>query len=98
MSAAIDFSVLEKIPLLLEKIESMDKEIKELKQELIPALDLTKRSGVKKYLGISESTLCNMMNDGRMKENIHYSRAINGEKTRISFIEVAILGLKRNKK
>ena len=37
-------------------------------------MDLTTRKNVKKYLEISESTLINMMKDGRLKQGKHFKK------------------------
>ena len=58
-------------------------------------MDLTTRKNVKKYLEISESTLINMMKDGRFKQNIHYTKQINGNKVMITFVEDGILAYKK---
>lgn len=97
MSATIDFSVLDKIPLLLEKIEVLTLKIETLEKELIPTLDLTTRSGVKKYLNISESSLSKKMQNQELINGIHYQREINGKKTKIIFVELAIIKYKKEK-
>ena len=74
------------------------KKILNIENRLAPKLDLTKRDGVKKYLDISDSTLYQMMNDGRLKQNIHYKKTINGKRVNIIFVESAIVGFKENQK
>ena len=94
MSAVIDFEVLKKIPQILDLVKSMQDEIKELKSYVKPEYDLTKREGVKKYLDVTDVTLSNMISDGRLKQGVHYTKAIKGKKIRITFVEDAILEFK----
>jgi hypothetical protein len=84
------FENLELIPQLLEKILILEEKIIRLEDNLIKPLDLTKRSDVKKYLEISDSTLNNMFKDGRFKIGKHYTKCIKGNKPKITFIESAI--------
>lgn len=95
----LDFSSLNLIPKLLEKIELLEKEIAEIKNVVVPELDLTKRNGVKKFLEItSDGTISNMIKDGRFKQNIHYTKQIKGKKIMISFIEDGIIAYKKGLK
>ena len=96
--SAVDFSSLDLIPKMLEKMEEMQSELTELRQQLKPKFDLTKRAGVKAFLDISDGTLNNMMKDGRFKENIHYTKQIKGKKIMISFVENGILAYKKGLK
>ena len=96
--SAVDFSSLDLIPKMLEKMEEMQSELIELRQQLKPKYDLTKRAGVKAFLDISDGTLNNMMKDGRFKENIHYTKQIKGKKIMISFVENGILAYKKGLK
>lgn len=99
MSATIDFSVLELLPKMAKQMEEMQKEIIELKQHIKPKYDLTKRDDVKKFLNnITDTTLCNMMKDGRLKENIHYKKEIKGKRIMITFVEDGILAYKKGLK
>ena len=98
MSATINFESLSLIPKLLEKIESLESELKEIKKEVIPELDLTKRAGVKKFLNCSDSTIHKMMCDGRLKQGIHYFKEIKGRKVKIVFIESGIRAFKEKEK
>jgi len=90
----INLENLDLIPELLKKLDSLESQIKEIKSEIKKDLDLTKRSGVRKYLNISDSTISVMIKDGRLKQNIHFIKDINGKKTKITFIESAIKELK----
>ncbi|MDD3008967.1 MAG: hypothetical protein PHQ70_08885 [Arcobacter sp.] len=94
----ISFENLNKIVDILEKLDSLNSKILNIENRLAPKLDLTKRDGVKKYLDISDSTLYQMMNDGRLKQNIHYKKTINGKRVNITFVESAIVGFKENQK
>lgn len=94
----ISFENLNKIVDILEKLDSLNLKVLNIENRLAPKLDLTKRDGVKKYLDISDSTLYQMMNDGRLKQNIHYKKTINGKRVNITFVESAIVGFKENQK
>lgn len=94
----ISFENLHKIIDILEKLDSLNLKVINIENSLTPKLDLTKRNGVKKYLDISDSTLYQMMNDGRLKQNIHYKKTINGKRVNIIFVESAIVGFKENQK
>lgn len=93
----LDFSSLDLIPQLLEEIKSLRLEIDIIKQNVVPKLDLTTRDGVKKYLGISESSLSKKMQSNDLINGIHYKREINGKKTKITFVELAIKNYKRGR-
>ena len=92
------FENLDKIIDILEKLDSLNSKILNIENKLTPKLDLTKRDGVKKYLDISDSTLYQMMNDGRLKQNIHYKKIIKGKRVNIIFVESAIVGFKEKQK
>ena len=94
----ISFENLNKIIDILEKLDLLNSKILNIENKLAPKLDLTKRDGVKKYLDISDSTLYQMMNDGRLKQNIHYKKTINGKRVNIIFVESAIVGFKEKQK
>lgn len=96
--SAVNFDVLGLLPKMFEKMEEMQTELTELRQQLKPKFDLTKRAGVKAFLDISDGTLNNMMKDGRFKENIHYTKQIKGKKIMISFVENGILAYKKGLK
>jgi hypothetical protein len=89
------FENLELIPQLLEKISILEIKLQHLEENLIIPLDLTNRKNVKTFLNISESTLNNMMKDGRLKRGIHYTKTIKSNRTKIVFIESAIKELKK---
>ena len=72
---------------LMKKLESIE-------NKLNTDLDLTKRNGVKAYLGVSESTLNRMLVDGRFREGIHFTRAIKENKNIIIWYSDAIKKLK----
>ena len=89
------FENLELIPQLLEKIQFLEKKISLLEFNLIKSLDLTVRRNVKQYLNISESTLINMMKDGRLKEGKQFVKSLKGNKAKIVFIESTIKEFKK---
>ena len=91
----VDFSVLGLLPNIAKQMEIMQNEILELKRQLSPRYDLTKRAGVKAFLNISDGTLNNMIKDGRFKQNIHYTKQINGKKVMLLFVEDGILAYKK---
>lgn len=90
MSAVIDFESLNLIPQLLKKMEALEDELKEIKKEVVPELDLTKRKDVKKYLGIQEGSLKYKIESGIFKEGVHFKRVIKNKKPMIIFVESAI--------
>lgn len=92
------FNNLELIPKLLEHLNTLNTRILNIENELIKKLDLTKRDGVKKFLNISDSTLYQMMNDGRFKHGVHYKKTIKGKRVNIIFVESAIVRFKENQK
>ena len=94
----VDFSVLKLLPTIYKQIETMQNKIFNLEQQLTPKYDLTKRAGVKAFLNISDGTLNNMLKDGRFKQNIHYTKQINGKKVMITFVEDGILAYKEGLK
>ena len=65
------FDNLNLIPQLLEKLTMLEDKLLYLEKNLIVPLDLTTRKNVKQFLNISDSTLNNMIKDGRLKKNIH---------------------------
>lgn len=58
-------------------------------------MDLTTRKNVKKYLEISESTLVNMMKDGRLKQGKHFIKDFKNNRFKIIFVESAIKEFKK---
>ncbi|RBQ31405.1 hypothetical protein CRU92_06415 [Arcobacter sp. FW59] len=95
--SAVDFEVLKLIPKMLEKMESMQSELVELKQQLNPKYDLTKQSGVLKYLEISESTLAKYRKNGTFREGYHYHRELKQSKSIITYVSGAIEEFKKDK-
>lgn len=92
------FNNLELIPKLLEHLNTLNIKILNIENELIKKLDLTKRNGVKKFLDISDSTLYKMINDGRLKQGVHYKKTLKGKRVNIIFVESAIVNFKENPK
>lgn len=91
------FKNLEHIPKLLNYLEEIKTKIEKLEKNLIPKLDLSKSGQVAKYLDISISTLNNMLNDGRFKEGIHFTKTFKNKRYKIIFIESAIVKYKKVK-
>ena len=88
----IDLKNLDLIPQLLQ-------ELKELKQEIsnitnINKPKLTTHTKVAKYLNVSVMTIYNMVDDGRLKENIHFKKQMLRNKVKIVFVESAIIKYK----
>ena len=75
----------------------LSEKIKLLEINLIKPMDLTTRKNVKKYLDISESTLINMMKDGRLKQGKHFIKEFKNNRFKIIFVESAIIKLKELK-
>lgn len=92
----INFEHLELLPKLLRELYNLSKEVDEIKIKLSKSVDLSKRSGVREFLNVSDSTIAVMMNDGRLKQNIHYVKELKGNKSKITFIESAIRELKKD--
>ena len=94
----ISFENLNKIDTILEALNLLNSKILNLENKLVPKLDLTKRDGVKKFLDISDSTLYKMINDGRLKQGVHYKKTLKGKRVNIIFVESAIMDFKENQK
>ena len=94
----ISFENLNKIDTILEALNLLNSKILNLENKLVPKLDLTKRDGVKKFLDISDSTLYKMINDGRLKQGVHYKKTLKGKRVNIIFVESAIVDFKENQK
>ena len=94
----ISFENLKKIDTILEALNLLNSKILNLENRLVPKLDLTKRDGVKKFLDISDSTLYKMINDGRLKQGVHYKKTLKGKRVNIIFVESAIVNFKENPK
>ncbi|OCL85704.1 hypothetical protein AAX26_01771 [Aliarcobacter thereius] len=97
MSAAIDFGVLELIPEIAKKMQELETEIIALRQQIKPKYNLTKRSGVKSYLDISESTISKYIREGIFTEGYHYHRELKQKKSIIIFVSGAIEEFKKEK-
>ena len=91
----VDFSNLDLIPKLLEKIEFLEQEIKVIRNAVVPELDLTKAKGVMAFLGISKSTLDRKIREGEIKKGVHFIQDGIGENRR--YIPTAIQEYKKNK-
>lgn len=88
----IDLKNLDLIPQLLQ-------ELKELKQEIFNITNinkpkLTTLTNVAKFLNVSKMTIYNMLEDGRLKENIHFKKQMLRNKVKIVFVESAIIKYK----
>ena len=97
MSATIDFSVLELLPKMAKQMEEMQKEIIELRQQIKPEYDLTRQSGVLRFLDISESTLSKYRATGELREGYHYHKELKQRKTIITYVSGAIEEFKKEK-
>lgn len=93
--SAVNFDVLKQIPEMLEEIKELKKEVIELRQHIKPKYDLTKQSGVLKYLEISESTLAKYRKEGILRQGYHYHREIKGSKSTITYVSGAIEEFKK---
>lgn len=91
------FENLEMLPSILEDLRDINSRLKKLEESLIPKLDLTKRADVRKYLGICNATLDNMMNDGRLRQGVHFIRETKGKQNKIIFISQSIIDFKKGK-
>ena len=95
--SAVDFSVLELIPKLVEQMQKLQNEVTELNQNLAPKYDLTRQSGVLKFLDVSESTLAKYRATGELREGYHYHKELKQRKTIITYVSGAIEEYKREK-
>ena len=91
----INLENLDLLPHILEKLNNLENEIKNLK---LSNLDLTARAGVKEFLNISDSTLNVMMNDGRFIPGVHFTKEFKGKKPKITFVKSAIIEFKKGNK
>ena len=97
-NSTIDFSVLSLIPKIAESIEQLKKENEELKYHLQPQkYNLSKRADVRRFLGISDSTIAKYMRGQIFKEGYHFFREIKGSKSIIIFVSGAIEEFKKSK-
>jgi DNA-binding Lrp family transcriptional regulator len=80
----------------LDLIPQLLQELKDLKQEILNYTNknkpkLTTLTNVAKYLKVSNMTVYNMVDDGRLKENIHFKKQMLKNKVKIVFVESAII-------
>ena len=94
---AIDFSGLDLLPEMLNKIELLENKLSSIEEHLNPTYDLTKRSDIRKYLNISDNTLTRWMREGELREGYHYYRDLKGSKSIITFVSGAIEEFKKEK-
>lgn len=85
------FENLELIPRLLNEVVSLRKKVIDLENIITPEIHLIKKIDVARYLGKSYNSINNMIDDGRLKENIHYKKHIKDNKVKIEFITNAII-------
>lgn len=85
----IPYENLELIPQLLEEIKTLKDEILNLTNKNKP--NLTTLTNVAKYFDVSKMTVYNMLEDGRLKENVHFKKQILKNKVKIVFVESAII-------
>jgi len=90
----ISFENLKKIDTILEKIEYLEDKINKLSDKN-SKLDLTGVSKVSQYLGVTNKTIYNYIDNGIFKEYIHFKRVLNKNSVRIRFIENAIINFKK---
>jgi predicted DNA-binding transcriptional regulator AlpA len=93
----VAFQNLDLIPKLLEKIDSLENQIKSINNTLQVKYDLTRLKDVCLYLGVSRKTIYNYIDDGRFKQNIHYVKTIKNNNVTFSFVESAIIKFKEGK-
>ncbi len=92
------FNNLELIPKIFNELQLIQLELSHIKAIYkVSAPNLKTRKGVKEYLNISDGTINNMMQDGRFKQGVHYTKVINKFRAKIIFIESAIIRYKENK-
>lgn len=93
----IPYENLELIPQLINKLDKLQNDINMLKKDKEnQKLNLTKIGNVAKYLNCSPLTIRNMMNDGRLKERIHYKKELINKKIKYIFFETAIIHYKES--
>ena len=83
---------LELIPQLLEEVKSLKCELSNIANKNKPKL--TTLTNVAKFLNVSKMTIYNMLEDGRLKENIHFKKQMLRNKVKIVFVESAIIKYK----
>lgn len=95
---AIDFSGLDLLPEMLNKIELLENKLSSIEEYFKPTYDLTKRSDIRKYLDISDNTLTRWIKEGELREGYHYYRDLKGSKSIITFVSGAIEEFKNTRK
>ena len=85
----IDLSNLELIPQLLQELKELKQDISNITNTNKPKL--TNLTNVAKFLNVSKMTIYNMLDDGRLKENIHFKKQMLKNKVKIVFVESAII-------
>lgn len=85
----IDLKNLELIPELLKELKNLKQDFHNFSNKNKP--NLTRLVNVAKFLNVSKVTIYNMIEDGRLKENVHFVKQLNKNKVRIIFIESAII-------
>lgn len=90
----ISFENLKKIDTILEKIELLENKINKLSDDK-ERFDLTRISKVSKYLGVTNKTIYNYIDNGIFKEYIHFKKVLNKNSVRIRFIENAIINFRK---
>lgn len=85
----IDLKNLELIPELLQELKNLKQDFHNFSNKNKP--NLTRLVNVAKFLNVSKVTIYNMIEDGRLKENVHFVKQLNRNKVRIIFIESAII-------
>lgn len=85
----IDLTNLDLIPQLLQELKELKEEISNYTNKNKPKL--TTFTSVAKYLKVSNMTVYNMVEDGRLKENIHFKKQMLKNKVKIVFVESAII-------
>ncbi|RBQ26640.1 hypothetical protein [Arcobacter sp. CECT 9188] len=93
----VDISTINLIPKVLEEMQNLKQDIQELKQQLQPEYNLSKRNGVLKYLNISDSTINKYIKEGIFKQGYHYHREIKNNKSIIIYVSGAIEEFKKER-
>lgn len=88
----IDLKNLDLIPQLLQELKELKQEVSNYTNKNKPKL--TTHTSVAKYLNVSVMTIYNMLEDGRLKENIHFKKQMLRNKVKIVFVESAIIKYK----
>lgn len=94
---SIDFTGLDLLPEMLNKIEHLENKLSSIEEHFKPTYDLSKRADVRKYLDKSESTLSRWIKEGVLREGYHYYRDLKGSKSIITFVSGAIEEFKKEK-